>query len=60
MVRMRRAERGDKVFWIILFAGIVCVPIYKKLKPDTFWFYFLWVLFIETINMLLFGPLAFG
>lgn len=48
------------MFWIILFAGIVCVPIYWKLNPDGFWIYFFWVLFIEAINVLLFGPLTFG
>lgn len=44
------------MFWIVLAVGVVSVLFYKKINPDGIKAYFLYVLFIEIFNALLFWP----
>ena len=44
------------MFLLILAVGIVCLLIYRKVNPENFAAYLVWVVFIELLNALLFWP----
>ena len=44
------------MFFLILAAGIAGLLIYRKVSPENFAVYLVWVVFIELLNALLFWP----
>lgn len=48
------------MFWLVLAAGVIGLIVYKKVSPESFWIYALWVLFIELLNFLFLYPFCTG
>ncbi len=44
------------MFFLILAVGIAGLLIYRKVNPENFIVYLIWVTFIELLNALLFWP----
>ena len=44
------------MFSLVVLTGVICLVLFRKLYPESFWYYFLWVACMEAINVLILWP----
>ncbi|EDS72977.1 hypothetical protein ANASTE_00692 [Anaerofustis stercorihominis DSM 17244] len=49
-------DGGTLVYIIVFFAAIICLFIYKKINPESFRMYFIWVVFNLLLGLYLLRP----